>query len=83
MRSISAVTRDIVRDWKDPNFAARPYINAMLALGTMRDNYGLDEASDVVARFLCNAGTWRGEVARKCKAELNTMLKEHRRQRKE
>lgn len=84
-RSIASIARDIARNWRDPktgasavNYAAKPYLNAMLSLGDMSDEYGADSASSVVSYFLANATTWRGEMARKVKAELNAMLKVHR-----
>jgi hypothetical protein len=50
----------------------------MLDLDTMADMYINDTASSVVAYFLSNAGSWKGEVARQIKAELKEMLKEAR-----
>jgi hypothetical protein len=43
-------------------------------LDTMRDKYYYDDAQSVVLYFLANAGTWKGEAARRIKAELKTML---------
>ena len=37
--------------------------------------YFMDSAREVVARFLANAGTWKGPVAKKIKTELKSMLK--------
>lgn len=61
---------------KIPN-AAKPYLDAMGDLELMTDHYALDSGSGIVARFLCNAGQWKGETARRIKIELNAMLKEH------
>jgi hypothetical protein len=36
--------------------------------------YGADDARGIVMYFLANAGTWRGENARRIKAELKGML---------
>jgi len=36
----------------------------------------MDDAEDIILRFLTNAGPWRGEVARQVKSELNQHLKE-------
>lgn len=41
----------------------------------MSDTYGDDDAKGIVAYFLSNATTWRGDDARRIKAELNAMLK--------
>lgn len=68
---------DIREDWKNMAFCAEPYVDAMSQLDTLDDTYIMDPAADIVLRFLCNAQTWKGEVARKTKKELNTMVKEH------
>lgn len=57
------------------NYAAAPYLDAMSYLYTWESMFGADTAHEVVARFLCNASTWRGETARAVKKELNYILK--------
>lgn len=74
MRSISDIAYDIRADWKKPYFGAVPYLQAMCELDSIRDNYYNDSAKSVVLYFLSNASTWRGETARKIKAELKKML---------
>lgn len=61
---------------KIPN-SAKPYLDAMGDLEYMTDQYVMDSASEIVARFLANAGQWKGETARRIKIELNAMLKEY------
>ena len=56
-------------------FGAVPYVNAMQSLETIDDEYGADSAKSIVLYFLSNANTWRGEVARRVKAELKEMVK--------
>ena len=73
-RSLSTIAREIRTDWAKPYFGAVPYLQAMSALDSIDDNYGLDSAKTVVRYFLSNATTWRGEVARRVKAELKSML---------
>jgi len=46
----------------------------MLSLSNADDNYGADDGRTVVNYFLANAKTWRGETARRIKAELKSML---------
>lgn len=58
---------------KHSAFYASPYLAAMLELNSIQDKYYLDSAREVVLRFLCNAQTWRGETARRIKAELKGM----------
>lgn len=60
----------IGRDWKNVNYAARPYLGAMYALTDMSSTYGADSARSIVLYFLNNASAWRGPVAREIKAEL-------------
>lgn len=64
----------INEDWKKPYFGAVPYIRAMSCLNSINDDYGLDSGSSIVAYFLSNATTWRGQVAREIKTELSRRL---------
>ena len=75
MRDLSVIAREIRSDWKKVNFAAVPYLNAMASMGDIRDNYGYDSGKSVVLYFLGNAGAWRGDVAKRVKAELKAMAK--------
>ena len=74
-RPLHVIAAEIVSDWKRPYFGAVPYIDAMTYLNSIEDNYYYDTADSVVRYFLANAGTWRGETARRVKAELKGMLK--------
>lgn len=74
-RSLSVIAREINKDWKNIYYAARPYLNAMYSLNTIEDNYGCDSARSIVLYFLSNSQTWKGETARRIKAELKQMLK--------
>jgi len=74
-RSLSTIAREIRTDWTKPYFGAVPYLEAMGRLDSISDNYGQDGADDIVLYFLSNAKTWRGDVARRVKAELKGMLK--------
>jgi hypothetical protein len=70
MRTIAAIAREIRREWKQPYFGAVPYLGAMSTLEVITDPYGEDSGRSVVLYFLSNATTWRGPVAKRCKAEL-------------
>jgi hypothetical protein len=48
----------------------------MMTLDNMRSTYGYDDAQSIVAYFIANAATWRGDTARRVKAELRAMLKD-------
>ena len=76
MRSLNTIAREIKLDWNSKvNYAAKPYLDCMLSLDSINDNYGYDSARSVVSYFLANARTWKGETAKRVKLELNTMLK--------
>lgn len=68
---LSKLANLIRRDWGTKvNYAAKPYLDAMAQLETIRDKYYQDDARGIVSYFLANAGTWRGENAKLIKAEL-------------
>ena len=73
-RSLSAISAEIRRNWAAINFAAEPYRLAMASLDTLQDSYGADSARSIVLYFLCNANSWRGDAAKRIKAELKAML---------
>jgi hypothetical protein len=86
-RSLSTIASEIIADWRNMSPHARPYVLAMQELTHVTDlhiaedypnNYYADTAASVVIYFLSNAGSWRGETARRIKAELNAMVKEAR-----
>jgi hypothetical protein len=74
-RPIHDIAREIAQDWKPVYFGARPYLEAMMSLDKIDDNYGADSAKSIVAYFLSNARGWKGEKAKAIKTELNKMLK--------
>jgi hypothetical protein len=76
--TLASITQIIKRDWKAPNFAAKPYLNAMGSLSSLSSEYGADSSRTIVLYFLSNAASWRGEVAKAVKKELNRRLKEER-----
>ena len=75
-RELFEIAQEIKDDWgAKVNYGAKPYLNAMSNLRTIDDMYGMDTAKSVVAYFLSNARTWKGDVARRVKKELNQMIK--------
>ena len=74
-RPLYEIASEIRKDWKKVYFGAVPYLDAMSTLDSINDNYMFDSAKSVVLYFLANAGTWRGETAKRVKAELKTMSK--------
>ena len=74
-RPLHSIARDIRANWAKVNYAAEPYLKAMETLYTIDDMYYFDSADSIVRYFLANANGWRGEDARRIKAELKGMLK--------
>lgn len=74
-RPLYEIAAEIKRCWPKVYFGAVPYLDALSALDSINDNYGLDSADSIVRYFLANAQTWRGEDARRIKAELKGLLK--------
>lgn len=75
-RKLYEIAATIRKDWKNVNYAAKPYLEAMSALSTVEDKYGFDSGRSIVLYFLSNAGSWRGEVAKATKLELKGLLNE-------
>lgn len=74
-RPIKEIAAEIVSDWGGKvYFGAVPYLEAMSTLDNITDPYGYDRGEDIVRYFLENSRTWRGETARRVKAELRAML---------
>ena len=71
-RKLSEIAKDILQHWKNPYFGAKPYIQAMLLINSAEPNapYLSESAEYIVAYFLANAITFRGEDAKRIKAEL-------------
>lgn len=78
-RKLSVIAAEIKADWskigKGVSPYAKPYLDAMAELYSINDNYYEDSGDSVVAYFLVNAMSWKGEVAKRVKAELKAMLK--------
>jgi hypothetical protein len=73
-RTLSQIAADIRQHWTHPNYGAVPYLQAMGRInGGIDAKYGAEDARDIVAYFLSNATSWRGEHARRIKAELKQM----------
>lgn len=74
-RPLHVIAREITATWPTVNYGAVPYLEAMRTLSSIHDLYFHDTAQSVVAYFLSNARAWRGDDAKRIKAELNSMLK--------
>lgn len=76
-RTFAEIAREIKQTWKNVYFGAEPYLQAMLTINSSDKNasYMLATAKDIVIYFLANATYWRGEDAKRIKAELKSMIK--------
>jgi hypothetical protein len=73
-RTLSAIAQEIQADWgAKVNFAAKPYLAAMMELNTPYDTYGYECGKSLALYFLANASTYRGEKAKALKKELKTL----------
>lgn len=72
-RPIYEIAQEIKSDWNPVNYAAAPYLDAMMSLSSINDSYYADDAKSVVLYFLSNARSWKGDVARRIKAELKAL----------
>jgi hypothetical protein len=75
MRNLKEIALEIRADWTKPYFGAIPYLNTMAHMASVDDNFYGDNGRSIVNYFLANAGTWKGEAARRIKKELNQMTK--------
>ncbi|KKN19818.1 hypothetical protein LCGC14_0942020 [marine sediment metagenome] len=77
-RPIHMIAREIIAVWtpigKGVNFGAKPYLEAMLTLNDISDNYGLDDGATILLYGLSNMSSFRGSEARTLKAELKEHL---------
>ena len=74
-RPLYKIASEIRKAWTKVSPYAEPYLEAIQSLDSINDNYYFDSGKSVVLYFLSNASTWRGEDARRIKAELKEMLK--------
>jgi CHASE2 domain-containing sensor protein len=73
--NIKQVAKEILDDWKNPYFGAVPYLEAMLTMNDINENYYDDSGKSIVMYFLGNAQTWRGAKAKETKLLLNKLIK--------
>jgi hypothetical protein len=74
-RPLSVIAREIRANWPKVYFGAVPYLQAMSSMDSINDAYGCDDGKSIVLYFLSNASTWRGDAAKRIKAELKNMCK--------
>lgn len=74
-RPLKVIAQEIKANWTKPYYGAVPYIEALETGNKITDKYIIGNYESIVLGFLANASTWRGEVAKRVKAELKAMLK--------
>lgn len=72
-RPIYKIALEIERLWKEPYFGAVPYLDAMRSVISINDSHGVEDGKTQVLYFLSNANTWRGDDAKRIKAELKSI----------
>ncbi len=78
--TLNQIAYIINKDWRKTAkngiyFGAKPYIEAMECMVNISDNYIVEKGTSIVNYFLANSQTWKGEVAKAIKAELNRRVK--------
>ena len=74
-RPLYEIAREIKKDWQKVYFGAVPYLDAMLTLNKVSDNFYEDSGKSIVLYFLSNASSYRGENAKRIKKELKELCK--------
>lgn len=75
MKLISDYAIEISTDWKNIPRNASAYLDCMADLEYITDMYVHDSARSIVLYFLANASQWKGENAKRIKAELKQLCK--------
>jgi len=75
-KKLSEIAQIIRKDWKNMYFGAVPYVDAMSRLDYITNDFYADSGRSIVAYFLGNAQSWRGDTAKIVKAYLNKLLKD-------
>jgi hypothetical protein len=74
-RPLCDIAREVQEVWPKVHYAAVPYLDALLSLDQVSENYYCDSGKSVVLYFLSNARSWRGADATRIKAELKEIAK--------
>lgn len=70
-RPLYEIAKEIRKDWGSKiNFGAKQYLDALSTLDNVTDTYIMDSGKSIIIYFLSNASSWRGDTAKRIKAEL-------------
>jgi hypothetical protein len=77
MRTLREIAQEIHSECHGKSWYpyAEAYVGPMMSLGDIRENYYEDSGESIVRYALANLTYWRGDTARRVKAELNSMLR--------
>lgn len=74
MRTLREIAIEIRREWKNISPDALECLIPMYQLDSVNDYFMFDDGKSIVLYFLSRAGGWRGDSARRIKAELKSMV---------
>lgn len=76
-RTFAEIAQEIKHSWKNIYFGAKPYVEALLEIDSTdpKAPYWCEDAQSMVCGFFGNCSSWRGEDAKRIKAELKSMIK--------
>ena len=67
------ITADYASKGKPVYFAAAPYVEALSTMTTIEDSFYDQSGRTIVAYLISNLSYWRGDVAKRVKAELKAL----------
>ena len=73
-RTLKEIAIEIKSDWRNPNVAAKPYLEVMGTLNTINDKYYYNSGKIIVRMFLINSRDWHGNKAKSIKSELYQLI---------
>lgn len=73
-QNLDEIANFIKNDWKTASVHALAYLDPMLTLKSINDDYYQDDGKSIVRYFLANARGYRGENAKIVKKQLNKLL---------
>ncbi len=73
-RPLYEIANEIRENWANVSIYAAPYIDAFGTADQITEIYIIGDHHSSILGFMCNCGGWRGEVARKVKKELRSIL---------
>lgn len=74
MRTLREIAREIRREWKNIPPDALECLIPMYQLDSVNDYFMLDDGKSIVLYFLARSGGFRGDAARRIKAELKSLV---------